>query len=166
MNRIPFMLMPFIVSLKTICNVANTVIEGCIDFVSSTTDIVFSAFVSSKDETNINPNSKLPNLSKMQAGILNNLVNRHAIKRNIWIRAKIILSLSQGHKKSRIAKFLGIRRRVVYKWLKVWLNDEDRLKTLEKQGVKDKQLCILIISVLSDAPRSGGPAKHCADYGR
>lgn len=159
------MLMPFIVSLKTICNIANTVIEGCIDFVSSTTDIVFSAFTSSKEETNKNPNFKfkLPNLSKMQAGILNNLVNRHAIKRNIWIRAKIILSLFHGDKKAQIAKQLGIRRKVVYKWLKRWLKEEGKLMIAEKQGVKGKQLVLLIVSVLSDAPRSGCPSKFTAE---
>jgi transposase len=81
----------------------------------------------------------------------------------LWIRAKIILSLFHGHKKSCIAKQLGIRRKVVYKWLKVWLKEEGKLKIAEKQGVKDKQLCLLIISVLSDAPRSGRPIKFTAE---
>jgi transposase len=65
--------------------------------------------------------------------------------------------------KSQIAKALGTRRKVIYKWLKVWLKEEDRLLTAEKQGIKDKQLCLLIISVLSDAPRSGSPVKFTAE---
>ncbi len=153
------MLMPFLAPLKTICDITNTIIEGCIDFVSSATDIAFSVFDSGKNEADKNQKNrlKLPDLSKKQAVILNNFANRHAIKRNLQLRAKIILSLFHGHKKSRIAKQLGTRRKVVYKWLKVWLKEEGKLKMAEKQGVKDKQLCILIVSVLSDAPRSGRP---------
>jgi len=159
------MLIGFLEPFKAICNITNTIIEGCIDFVSSATDMVFSAFDSGKEESDKNPKSKikLPNLSKMQAVILNNLINRHAIKRNLWIRAKIILHLFHGYKKARIAKQLRIRRKVVYKWLKIWLKKEGKLKIAEKQGVKDKQLSLLIVSVLSDAPRSGSPIKFTAE---
>jgi transposase len=73
------------------------------------------------------------------------------------------LKLFDVQNKSQIAKALGTRRKVIYKWLKVWLKEEDRLLTAEKQGIKDKQLCLLIISVLSDAPRSGSPVKFTAE---
>lgn len=159
------MLIPFLEPMKIICNIANTAIEGCINIVSSTTNIISSFFEPEKKEIDEKSKAKLksPDLSERQIIILNNLVNRHTVKRNLWIRAKIILSLFHGRKKSQIAKSLETRRKVVYKWLKVWLGEEDRLKIAEKQGVEDKELCVLIISVLSDAPRPGCPIKFTAE---
>ena len=159
------MLTIFLDSLKTICNITDTFIEGCADIASSTTNFIFSLFVSDKKEINYIPKTKLkaPDLTDKQLIILNNITNRLAVKRNIWVRAQIIIKLFYGRNKSLIAKDLGIRRKVIYKWLVRWLNEEDRLITAEKQGIKDKQLCLLIVSVLSDAPRSGCPVKFTAE---
>lgn len=159
------MLITFLESLKTICNITNTFIEGCADIASSTTNFISSLFVPEKREINNLPKTKIksPDLTERQMLILNNIANRHAVKRNIWVRAKIIIKLFYGQNKSLIAKDLGTQRKVIYKWLKRWLNEEDRLVTAEKQGIKDKQLCLLIVSVLSDAPRSGCPVKFTAE---
>ena len=149
------------------CQIFNTFVRGGGDVLTFVTDSFLTLLPSVEGKNRVACTSekkgRLPVLTGRQVHILNGLANRSAIKRNLWIRVRIILALAQGCGKSEIAKRLGICRKVVYKWLKVWFSEESRLRKAEKEEPDDRPLCKLVISVLSDAPRSGKPIKFSAE---
>ncbi len=58
-----------------------------------------------------------------------------------------------------IGRELGVDRQLVRRWRGRWADGQQRLATAEDEGVTSKDLRALIIELLSDGNRCGGPTK-------
>lgn len=99
-----------------------------------------------------------PIITEKQSNILNDIVNSRTSRHDHIQRAKIILDSSKGLSDRTIAGYLGIGRAAVGAWRKRWLSNTKRLALIdeEESGIDYKNS---ILTILSDAPRPGTPAK-------
>ena len=73
------------------------------------------------------------------------------------LRAKIVLYAATGASNSEIARRLDTTRDTAGKWRDRWIEAEPRLLAAEAEGLSEKELTVLVETVLSDAPRPGAP---------
>ena len=76
---------------------------------------------------------------------------------HLKIRAQIILRASEGSNNSEILRDMGIDSKQVRRWRDKYYNNQEQLSKVERET--PHKLRSAIIEVLSDAPRSGAPAK-------
>ncbi len=77
---------------------------------------------------------------------------------NLVRRAKIILTINEGHNNSQTASKLELNRETIRLWRDRWLEVVPILLIAEAEGISDQELMILVKMVLADAPRPGVPA--------
>lgn len=99
-----------------------------------------------------------PNLTEKQSKILKEIVNSRTSRHDHIQRAKIILYSFEGMSDRKLANYLSIGRVAIATWRKRWLNNTEQLSLIDNEefGVDYKNS---ILNILSDAPRSGTPAK-------
>lgn len=107
--------------------------------------------------------SPLP-VSPSQREVLEQIVRRSKSPQHHVLRARIILMGRDGFGNEEIAERLSTSRRTVYQWRERWLGQHEHLLKIEAEtGVDEKALLRAIQFTLSDAPRSGTPAKYSAE---
>ena len=78
-------------------------------------------------------------------------------------RCRVVLLSAMGRHNESQAEELGIDRQRVRRWRHRWASGMASLQVAETAGAKDLDLEKLILGVLSDAARSGAPAKFSAE---
>jgi transposase len=73
------------------------------------------------------------------------------------LRAKVVLYAATGASNSEIARRLDTTRDTASKWRERWIEAEPCLLTAETEGLSEKELSVLVETVLSDARRPGTP---------
>jgi putative transposase len=73
-------------------------------------------------------------------------------------RAGVILSAAKGMNNTQIAQKLQLARNTVRTWRQRWLAAVERLRSVEAEGISDKELLQMMAAILADAPRPGTPA--------
>lgn len=107
--------------------------------------------------------SPLP-VSLSQRNILGQIVRRSKSPQHHALRARIILLGSDGFGNKQVAEILSTSRRTVYHWRSRWLAAQEHLLKVEVETEADeKALSEVILSTLSDAPRSGTPTTYSAE---
>lgn len=109
--------------------------------------------------------SPLP-VSPNQRTVLEQIVRRSKSPQHHVLRARIILMGSEGLGNEAVAEKLSTSRRTVYQWRERWLVQHEHLCQIEAETeteTDEKALFQAIQSILSDAPRSGTPAKYSAE---
>jgi len=102
--------------------------------------------------------SPVPMLTQKQRVFLNEVISGRAARNDHIRRAQIILSASRGDSDLEISTRLDIRRETVGIWRRRWMINQENLQLFdEKESGINYKRCLL--SVLSDAQRSGAPCK-------
>lgn len=70
--------------------------------------------------------------------------------------------MAQGKQNQQVARVLGIHRETVRQWRERWIAAQPRLLSAETKA-DDKQLAVLLESVLADEVRPGTPAHFSLD---
>ena len=83
-------------------------------------------------------------LAPEQQQVLEQLVRAHSTPQQLVMRARMILLAGEGYNVGAVAQRLGVWRKTVSQWRRRWLASDARAGVAER---------------LSDAPRSGVPAK-------
>ncbi len=97
-------------------------------------------------------------LSQQQQTLLEQVVRRHSSPQGLVQRAGVILSAAKGMNNTQIAQELQLARNTVRTWRQRWIAAAERLKSVEAEGISDKELLQMMAAVLADAPRPGTPA--------
>ena len=97
-------------------------------------------------------------LSTRQRALLEQLRQRQTAPQRLVRRATIVLALAADPCLQAAARDLGLNRISVRLWRDRWLNAAEVLAQAEKDDLSDRQLLGLILGILDDAPRPGGPA--------
>ncbi len=78
-------------------------------------------------------------------------------------RCRIVLMSAEGRPTLHQAAELGVDRQRVRRWRGRWAGAQERLAAAEAAGATDKDLNAMIVGVLSDEERSGGPTTFSAE---
>ncbi|MBE9129899.1 MULTISPECIES: helix-turn-helix domain-containing protein [unclassified Coleofasciculus] len=97
-------------------------------------------------------------LSQPQRTLLEQLVRRHSSPQGLVQRAGVILLAAKGMNNTQIAQELQLARNTVRTWRQRWLTASEPLRSVEAEGISDKELLQMVTAVLADAPRPGTPA--------
>src|SRR4028119_244504 len=97
-------------------------------------------------------------LSQRQQTLLEQVVRRHSSPQGLMQRAGVILSAAKGMNNTQIAQKLQLARNTVRRWRQRWLAAVERLRSVEAEGISDKELLQMMAAVLADAPRPGTAA--------
>lgn len=93
-----------------------------------------------------------------QRSVLEGFARSKTAPQRLVERARIVLQSAEGRLNKDQAKQLGIDRQRVRRWRRRWARAYERLATAELEAT-DKDLEKLVVDVLMDEHRSGGPAK-------
>lgn len=104
--------------------------------------------------------SPLP-ISVMQRTILEQIVQRQKSRQDHARRAGMILLSPAGLGIGQVSAQVGADRKTVSTWRKRWLIHQESLKVMEAQGDR-RALSEAVLSILSDAPRTGTPVTYTA----
>jgi putative transposase len=97
-------------------------------------------------------------LSTRQRALLEQLRQRQTAPQRLVRRVLIVLAVATNPCLQTTARALGLNRISVRLWRDRWLNAAEALAQAEKDDLSDQQLLGLIVGILDDAPRPGGPA--------
>ena len=97
-----------------------------------------------------------------QREVLEQIVRRNKSQQQHVKRAQIILMGGNGFGNQQVADKLCVDRKTVYHWREYWLSQTDHLCEIESE-CDDRALSDVILSTLSDAPRSGAPVTYTAE---
>lgn len=98
-------------------------------------------------------------LTARQRGVLEELKRATSTPQQLAERCRIVLMSSQGRTNLEQADALGVDRQRVRRWRSRWAAAQSRLAEAEGEGVGDTDLRGLVLEVLSDEERIGGPEK-------
>ena len=74
-------------------------------------------------------------------------------------RCRMVLMSAEGRRNLHQALALGVDRQRVRRWRGRWVGSQARLEAAEAEGVSDKDLEVMVVDVLGDEHRKGGPPK-------
>ena len=94
-----------------------------------------------------------------QRAVLEALTRAASTPQQLADRCRIVLMSAEGQANVHQAAALGVDRQRVRRWRGRWASAQERLGTAEEEGVGDNDLHAMIVGVLSDEERSGGPPK-------
>ena len=97
-------------------------------------------------------------LSTRQRALLVQLRQRQTAPQRLIRRVQILLALAANPCLQATARDLGLNRISVRLWRDRWRAAAEDLAQAENDNLSDQQLLGLIIEILGDAPRPGGPA--------
>ena len=98
-------------------------------------------------------------LTARQQRVLKKLTRATSTPQQLAERCRIVLLSAAGEPNIHQAEALNVDRQRVRRWRGRWVSAQDRLVAAEEEGASDKDLEALVIEVLSDEHRSGGPPK-------
>lgn len=98
-----------------------------------------------------------------QSAILEGFMRTKKSAQQLVERCRVVLLSAAGRHNESQASELGIDRQRVRRWRHRWANGMASLCAAETAGAKEVDLEKLIIGVLTDAARSGAPAKFGAE---
>lgn len=96
-------------------------------------------------------------VSDRQRTVLEALTRAKSTPQQLAERCRIVLRSADEERNLHQAVALGIDRQRVRRWRGRWAAAAERLRLAEQEGATDEDLRALIVEVLSDAKRSGGP---------
>jgi putative transposase len=102
-------------------------------------------------------------LSTRQRALLEHLRQRQTAPQRLIRRVLILLALAANPCLKATARDLGLNRISVRLWRDRWLDAAEALAQAERDNPSDQQLLGLILEILGDAPRPGGPATFSAE---
>ena len=111
------------------------------------------------------PNKTSPkiDLSASSRKIVEEIARRRSTEYRLVIRALLLLSMADGIGNNALARRHAMDRAVVRKWRNRWVELVVKLQQAEAAGISDEDLPDLILTGLSDLPRSGTPPKFTAE---
>jgi putative transposase len=104
------------------------------------------------------PQAVVLSLSPVQQALLQRLVRRQTADQRLVRRATILLALADEPRVQVVARHLGLTRLTVRHGRDRWLQGAAPFQQAEQEHAAEPVLLDLIMQVLTDAPRPGGPA--------
>lgn len=92
-----------------------------------------------------------------QRVILEAFVRAMSTPQQLAERCRIVVMSAEGQRNLHQAADLRVDRQRVRRWRSRWAEAQERLVAAEAEGATDKDLTEMIVVVLSDEERSGGP---------
>lgn len=105
------------------------------------------------------PPAKLVEVSARQRAALESIERASSTSQQLAERCRVVLLAAEGQSNEEVGRALGVDRQLARRWRGRWADSDERLATAEDEGATDKDLRALIIEVLTDEKRSGGPTK-------
>lgn len=102
-------------------------------------------------------------LSERVRKIVEEIANKRSTEYRLVIRALLMLAMADGAGNSELARRHNLDRGVVRGWRTRWIDLIPRLKAAESCGIDQEHLRDLILTGLSDLPRSGTPPTFTAE---
>jgi len=100
-------------------------------------------------------------LADRELRLLNQLVNKRKIEKQLEVRIKILLMSFSKFSYKHICSELECSEPTISKWKQRWIDNYEKLQVFSKgidgAGVSDTELINEILTILGDAPRSGAP---------
>jgi len=100
-------------------------------------------------------------LTDNELKLLNQLVNKKKIEKQLAVRINIILMSYHKYTYKLICSELKCSEPIIAYWKQRWVNNYEKLQSFSKgvdgKGVNDSELIIEMLKILNDAPRSGAP---------
>jgi hypothetical protein len=111
------------------------------------------------------PNKTSPqiDLSARSRKIVEEIARRRSTEYRLVIRALLLLAMADGIGNNELARRHEMDRAVVRKWRNRWVDLVVKLQNAEASEISDEDLRDLIVTGLSDLPRSGTPPKFTAE---
>lgn len=94
-----------------------------------------------------------------QQATLETLTRATSTPQQLADRCRIVLMSREGRRNLHQAAALGVDRQRVRRWRGRWAAAQEKLDAAEEEGATDNDLKAMIVAVLSDGERSGGPPK-------
>lgn len=96
-------------------------------------------------------------VSARQRAALESVERASSTSQQLAERCRVVLLAAGGEPNARVGRALGVDRQLVRRWRGRWAESRARLTAAEEEGATDKDLRALLVEVLSDAKRCGGP---------
>lgn len=111
------------------------------------------------------PNQTSPkiDLSQRSRKIVEEIARQRSTEYCLVIRALLLLAMADGVGNNELARQRQMDRAVVRKWRNRWVDLASQLKNAEASEISDEDLRDLVLTGLSDQPRSGAPPKFTAE---
>ncbi len=110
-----------------------------------------------------NQTSPIIDLSKRSRKIVEEIARRRSTQYRLVVRALLLLAMADGVGNNELAREHKMDRAVVRKWRNRWVDLVLKLKNAEASEISDEDLQDLVLTGLSDLPRSGTPPKFTAE---
>ena len=105
------------------------------------------------------PLARTVKVSARQRAEIESLVRASSTSQQLAQRCRVVLLAVEDKSNEAIGRELGVDRQLVRRWRGRWAHGQQRLATAENEGVTDKDLRALIVELLADGNRCGGPTK-------
>jgi len=102
-------------------------------------------------------------LSERARKIVEEIARQRSTEYRLVVRALLMSAMAEGVGNNELARKHRMDRAVVRKWRNRWLDLTDKLKNAEASEISDEDLRDLILTGLSDLPRSGTPPTFTAE---
>ena len=111
------------------------------------------------------PNQTSPkiDLSQRSRKIVEEIARQRSTEYRLVIRALLMLAMADGVGNNELARQRQMDRAVARKWRNRWIDLASKLKHAEASEISDEDLRDLVLTGLSDLPRSGTPPKFTAE---
>ena len=111
------------------------------------------------------PNQTSPkiDLSQRSRKIVEEITRQRSTEYRLVIRALLMLAMADGVGNNELARQHRMDRAVARKWRNRWISLASQLKNAEASKISDEDLRNLVLTGLSDRPRSGTPPKFTAE---
>jgi transposase len=90
--------------------------------------------------------------------ILEGLIRASKTGQDVAVRARIVLMSAEGKSTLDQAATLRVHPERVSRWRVRWASAQERLAAAAREGASNKDLEAIIVEIVSDKPRPGGPA--------
>ena len=111
------------------------------------------------------PNQTSPkiDLSARSRKVIEEIAKQRSAEYRLVVRAMMMLAMADGVGNNELARNHQMDRAVVRKWRNRWLDLTTKLGNAEASEIGDEHLRALILTGLSDLPRSGTPPRFTAE---
>ena len=103
------------------------------------------------------PPAEAIDVTTRQRTVLESLERASSTSQQLAERCRVVLLAAEGGSNETVGRALGVDRQLVRRWRKRWGAGRNRLAKAEQQKANDKDFHALVVGLLSDAPRIGGP---------
>jgi putative transposase len=103
------------------------------------------------------PPARFIEVSARQRAALELIERASSTSQQLAERCRVVLMAAEGESNDGIAQALGVDRQLVRRWRNRWADGRARLTAAEDENATEKDLRALIVGLLADEARSGGP---------